>query len=168
MLRIWDVYHGSASYNLSILTQKIVSKLSEIWSGLFIPDPGSDPDFLTIPDPESRGQKSIGSRITDPQHCPYLNTKREIMFIAKCSNKENGILITVTITKSAYGSLIPVSYYGIPAQCCESTWFWCLSGSGSDVIFWWRSKSGSGFYPKFYTFFYSSAVYIVLPFSSAS
>ncbi len=30
---------GSASKNLSILTPKIVSKLSEIWSGLFIPDP---------------------------------------------------------------------------------------------------------------------------------
>ncbi len=40
---------GSASRNLSILTQKKVSKLSEIWSGLFIPDP--DPDFLPIPDP---------------------------------------------------------------------------------------------------------------------
>ncbi len=39
----------SASKNLSILTQKIVCKLSEIWSGLFIPDP--DPDFLPIPDP---------------------------------------------------------------------------------------------------------------------
>ncbi len=34
--------------DLSILTQKIVSKLSEIWSGLFIPDP--DTDFLPIPD----------------------------------------------------------------------------------------------------------------------
>jgi hypothetical protein len=42
---------GSASKNLSILTQKIVSKLSEIQSGLFIPDP--DPDFYSsqIPDP---------------------------------------------------------------------------------------------------------------------
>ncbi len=30
-------------------TQKIVYKLSEIWSGLFIPDP--DPDFLPIPNP---------------------------------------------------------------------------------------------------------------------
>jgi hypothetical protein len=50
---------------------KIVSKLSEIWSGLFIPDP--DPDFLPIPDPgpgvkkasvpRSRGQKGTGSRI---------------------------------------------------------------------------------------------------------
>ncbi len=30
---------GSASKNSSILTLKIASKLSEIWSGLFIPDP---------------------------------------------------------------------------------------------------------------------------------
>jgi hypothetical protein len=49
------------SKNLSILTQKIVSKLSEIGSGLVIPDP--DPDFLPIPDPGSRGQKGAGSRI---------------------------------------------------------------------------------------------------------
>ncbi len=38
-----------------------VSKLSEIWSWLFIPDP--DPDFLPIPDPGSMGQKSTESRI---------------------------------------------------------------------------------------------------------
>ncbi len=50
---------GWASKNLSILTQKIVSNLSEIWSGLFIPDP--DPDSL--PAPGSWGQKSTGSRI---------------------------------------------------------------------------------------------------------
>jgi hypothetical protein len=35
--------------------------LSEIFSGLFIAD--SDPDFLPIPDPGSRGQKGTGSRI---------------------------------------------------------------------------------------------------------
>ncbi len=55
---------GSASKNWSILTQKLVSKLSEIWSGLFrigIRDP--NPDFLRIPDPRSRGQKGTGSRI---------------------------------------------------------------------------------------------------------
>jgi hypothetical protein len=40
---------GPPSKTLSIFTQKIVSKLSEIWSGLFIPD--LDPDFLPIPDP---------------------------------------------------------------------------------------------------------------------
>jgi hypothetical protein len=33
-----------------IVTQKIVTKLSEIGSGWFIPDP--DPDFLPIPDPQ--------------------------------------------------------------------------------------------------------------------
>ncbi len=52
-------YPGSASKNFSILTQKIVSELSEIWSGLFIPDP----DFLPIPDPGSSGRKGTGSRI---------------------------------------------------------------------------------------------------------
>ncbi len=46
---------GSASKNLSILTQKIVLNPSEIWSGLFITNP--DPDFLSIPNPGS------GSRI---------------------------------------------------------------------------------------------------------
>ncbi len=60
VLRIRDVYPGSASKNLSILTQKIVSKLSELWSGLFIPDPGY------------RGHKGTGSRILDPQHCLLL------------------------------------------------------------------------------------------------
>jgi hypothetical protein len=46
------------------LTQKIVSKLSEIGSGMFTLDP--DLDFLPIPDHGSRGQK--GPRIPDPQH----------------------------------------------------------------------------------------------------
>ncbi len=54
-------YPGSASKNLSILTQEIVSQRSEIWSRPFIPDP--DPDFLPIPDPGSRGQKGYGSRL---------------------------------------------------------------------------------------------------------
>jgi hypothetical protein len=47
---------GSVARNLSILTQKIVFKLSEIWSGLFIPDP--DPDFLPIPDPDPEVKKA--------------------------------------------------------------------------------------------------------------
>jgi hypothetical protein len=49
----------TASKNLSILAQKMVFKLSEILSGLFI----SDPDFLLIPDTGCKGQKGIGSRI---------------------------------------------------------------------------------------------------------
>jgi hypothetical protein len=50
--RIPDPGSGSASEKLSIfLTQKIVSKLSEICSGIFIPDPypGSRSGFLTHP-----------------------------------------------------------------------------------------------------------------------
>ncbi len=43
---------------------KIVTKLSEIWSRLFIPDP--DPGFLPILDPGSRGKKGTGSQISDP------------------------------------------------------------------------------------------------------
>ncbi len=72
MLGIRDVYPGSrpnflhpgsASKNLSILNQKIVSKLLEIWSGLFItdPDPGSGSGFFTHHG--SSGQKGTGSRI---------------------------------------------------------------------------------------------------------
>jgi hypothetical protein len=47
--------------NLSILTQTIVSKLSEIWSKIFIPDP--DLDFLPIPDPGFTGQEGTEFRI---------------------------------------------------------------------------------------------------------
>ncbi len=63
VLRIWDVYPGSEFFLSRIRNKefkyfnpkKMVSKPSEIWSGLFIPDP--DPDFLTIPDPGSWGVK---------------------------------------------------------------------------------------------------------------
>ncbi len=41
--------------NVSILTQTIVPMLSEIWSGLFIPDS----DFLLIPDPGAKRQHCI-------------------------------------------------------------------------------------------------------------
>ncbi len=46
---------GSASKNLSIFNPKIVSKLSEIWSGMFIPDPDLIPDHWVkkAPDPGS-------------------------------------------------------------------------------------------------------------------
>jgi hypothetical protein len=50
---------GSASKNLSILTQQIVSKLSKIWCGLFIPYPGSR--FLPIPDPGVKNAPDPGS-----------------------------------------------------------------------------------------------------------
>jgi hypothetical protein len=57
---------------IELFTQKIGAKLSKIW----VWDPGSeirDPESgkKPIPDPESRSQKSTGSRIPnpDPQHC---------------------------------------------------------------------------------------------------
>ncbi len=43
------------------LIPKNLSKLSETWSGLFIPDP--DPNFIAVQDPGSRGQKGNGSGI---------------------------------------------------------------------------------------------------------
>ncbi len=72
-----------------ILTQKKVSKLSEIWSGLFFQNP--DPDFLPIPDSGVSKAPEPGYRIrntlmtsclnevffsietnADPKHCLYL------------------------------------------------------------------------------------------------
>ncbi len=50
---------GSATKNLSILTQKIVSILSIICSGMFIPDP--DLDFLPIPEPGFNQAPAPGS-----------------------------------------------------------------------------------------------------------
>ncbi len=66
---------GCISKNLSILTKKMVSQLSEIPSRFTIPDPdpGSGIWLFTyprsqswIPDPESRNQKGNGSLIPDP------------------------------------------------------------------------------------------------------
>ncbi len=53
---------GCRTKNLSILTKKMVSQLSEIWSGFSIQIriPDLDPDFLPIPDPDP------GSQIPNP------------------------------------------------------------------------------------------------------
>ncbi len=59
---------GSASINLSILTQKPVSKLSEIWSGLFIP-PDPDPDFFTHLGSRIQGSKRHRIPGPDPLYC---------------------------------------------------------------------------------------------------
>jgi hypothetical protein len=55
LIRIKEFKYFSLK-NLSILAQKIVSKLSEIRLGIFIPDP--DLDFLPIQDPDP-GVKQI-------------------------------------------------------------------------------------------------------------
>ncbi len=66
-IRIFSIPHPGSEFipsririkNFKYLTQKSISKLSEIWSGLFIPDP--DPDFLPIPDPGVRKAADPGS-----------------------------------------------------------------------------------------------------------
>ncbi len=58
-IRIFSSPHpGSASKNLSILTQKMVSKFSEIWSWLFIPDPDPGSWSWLFTHSGSRGQKA--------------------------------------------------------------------------------------------------------------
>ncbi len=63
---------GSASKNLSILTQKIVSKLSEIWSGLSILD--SNPGSWFFTHPGSRAQGSKRQWIQDPRSATLVVT----------------------------------------------------------------------------------------------
>jgi len=65
---------GSASENLSM-----VSKLSEISSGLFIPDP--DPDFLPIPDPGVKNAPDPGSLIRNTVSDNFLEKKLKKIFI---------------------------------------------------------------------------------------
>jgi hypothetical protein len=55
---------GSSSKNLSIfIPKKKVQSSRKYYPGCSPRMPDPDPDFLPIPDPESRGQKSTGSRI---------------------------------------------------------------------------------------------------------
>jgi hypothetical protein len=55
---------------------------------MFIPATGSG--FLSVPDPGSRGQKSTGFRLPDPQHC---NTTQKIRGkISRTLSRFSGIL----------------------------------------------------------------------------
>ena len=60
----------------------MILKISEIWSGLFIQDPGDD--CLPIPDSESGGQKGTGSRIrirnTAKINCEFAQILLKIPF----------------------------------------------------------------------------------------
>ncbi len=99
VLRIQNIYPGSririfsirdpgsasASKNSNILTQKIVSKLSEIWSRMFIsdPDPGSEPWVFTHPGSRIRESKRLripdsesGSATLPTKHENYSRQKR--------------------------------------------------------------------------------------------
>jgi hypothetical protein len=92
---------GSASKNLSVLLQKkMVSKLSEIWSGLFIPDPdpGTRPDFLPIADPGVKKAPDPGSEsatlltilvgwLKDPD--PFRNRQIRIREVQKLKTQKH-------------------------------------------------------------------------------
>ena len=57
---------GCISKNLSILTKKMVSQLSEIWSRFSIPDPDPGSESWLFTYPRSRIQGSKRQRIPDP------------------------------------------------------------------------------------------------------
>jgi hypothetical protein len=106
-----DFLHpGSASKNLSILTQKIVAKPSEICSGLLIPDPGFFSSRIRIkefkyfnpkkffpnsrnmiPDPGSRGQKGTWSRIRI-RNTDCWNNKGEFLLTYQFSLLKSSII----------------------------------------------------------------------------
>ncbi len=66
VIKILDPGSGSTSKLFKYFNPKIVSKLLEVSSGMFIPDP--DLDFLPILNPWSRIQGSKRPQIPDPQH----------------------------------------------------------------------------------------------------
>ncbi len=83
----------STSKNLSIfLTPKLVSKLSEIWAGLFIPDPV--PYFY-----RSWIQGSKRHRIPDPdpQHCKKSFFSSRLVFHKMCHNKVSDLNSTESV-----------------------------------------------------------------------
>ncbi len=125
---------GSASKNLSILTQKIVSKLPEIWSGLFIPD--SDPEFLSIPDPGTRCQKGTGSRHTAcalrhlryiPNDCePQLGQANYWISAITCLPRRNVCLRLTGVERLCLSSVPPS-----PAASRNTGWRRLISDSCS-------------------------------------
>ncbi len=96
MLQIRDVYPGSEFFPIrdtrsriqgqkdsririrmkefKYFNPKIVSKLSEIWSGMFIPDP--DLDFLPIPDPGVKKAPDPGFGFATLQTRIHMKTLR--------------------------------------------------------------------------------------------
>ncbi len=125
-----NFYHpGSASKNLNILTQKRVSTLSEIWSGLFFSDP--DPEFFPF-----RIQGSKRHRIPDPQHCPRqcFGTKSTWIVIGFA------LFVPVLVAMNCFFFTFPISC--IYLLYCSST-FACEKGKQGWLnrrtrLFVWR------------------------------
>ena len=58
------IFHAGSDQSISFNPQKIGSKLSEIWSGMFNP---AESGFSSIPDPDPEVKKA-----QDPEHCGSL------------------------------------------------------------------------------------------------
>ncbi len=117
---------GSASKNLSILTQKIVSKLSEMCSGLFIPDPG----VKKAPDP---GSATLSTIQLAYRHRGDTYSKLDSIFGWWLQIRfEQGLIRNFTSDSRSI------------KQCCGSE-----SGSASNWKVWsgskWKAGSGSIF-----------------------
>ncbi len=124
---------GSTSKNLSILTQKIISKLSEICSGLFIQNP--DPDFFTHPG--SRIQGSKRRRILDPDpHHLYFATNP--YFLRYFSDPGQGWSRTWAVRQcsrlSWAGQDLPLVTAESPAWT-SSFPVWCMQCCGSMTLY---------------------------------
>jgi hypothetical protein len=78
---------------------KIVSKLSEIWSGLFIPDP--DPDFYTHPGFRFERSKGTGfGSETLALKSPTMNFRicTQLRFVARCWREKKRHLVVFSST----------------------------------------------------------------------
>ncbi len=98
-------------------SKKMVSKLLKVWSGLFIPDPGSGCWLFPIPDPGSRGQKGTQSRIPDPDppHCIKVISHKIYLcrYVHKPFEKAGNqvyLLILVNFLAPGSGSALPLRF----------------------------------------------------------
>ncbi len=109
-------------------SKKMVSKLKKIWSGLFIPDPGSGCWLSPIPDPGSRGQKGTQSRIPDPQH--WSSLAHLFTF-----NVEVGGTVAVRADQDSWVCLIKEQFDGFAQrECLASTVGSCIHHHTPHVI----------------------------------
>ncbi len=127
MLRIRDVYPGS-EFSTSRMRIKdlryfhpkkwFLAKLSEIWSGLFIPDPGSG--FLTHPG--SRIQGSKRHRIPDPQHWLWVRIQIGTVDPNACLDFRSGIWIRIRESQNGGPQKRKKGYFMFSRVRCSS-WY---------------------------------------------
>ncbi len=126
-----------------------------MWSGMFIPDPGSG--FISIPDPpwsRIRGQKSTGSWIQETGKY-YFRTRRILILITNCYYE-----VKVFCTVPCYFALVKYRFLKkLPhsraapqtPHSCRTQWWrrrWRASSPArsarrSSCCSWWRSRRPS-------------------------